>query len=325
MGAGRETNLSLRATFLLLLLANLVFFAWAALIDVAPEPPQSDSISGLPRLQLLSEVRARQPATPPASARTAGASTVTGSASVKGGASDTPAATNGAAAASAVHDPAASGDPAAIPAGAVSADRCVTVGPFSDVQRASEATALLRQRGFRPRPRVEATQQQGYWVYVGGFKSQAAETSAVRRLERNGVTDAKIMPASGDEGRRVSVGLFTRRDDAERRGRAVRSLGFNVQIEEQPPAGTARWIDVNLASSAQALPTESLLSLEEGGSRLEIAECPSDAQPSAVEEQPTEAGSTAEKAGTLAAPRAAPTSRPVLSKPLTAQGSPQPG
>ncbi len=330
--------MGLRITFFLLLLANLAFFAWAALIDVAPEPPPSDSISRLPRLQLLSEVRARQPAalrgaapmnaaptnaapTNAAPAATNDASAAKSGASDAGGASAGP---NGVSTASAVPAPAASGDPAASPAVAASADRCVTIGPFSDPQRLSEATALLQQRGFTPRPRVEATQKQGYWVYIGGLKSQSAEARAVRRLEQNGVTDAKVMPTSDEEGRRVSVGLFTRRDDAERRARAVRHLGLDVRIEEQQPADAARWVDVNLASSPQALPTETLLSLAEGGSRLEIAECPLNAQPSAVEEQPSEAGSAAEKPGTLTAPPA-PASRPVISKPLTAQGSPQPG
>ncbi len=316
----------MRATFFLLLLANLAFLAWATLIDVAPEPP-SDSIGQLPRLQLLSEVKERQQAASPASAAAKGVLPAPngGPTSTSG----TPAMTNGGSAASATQSSAASGGPAASPtassaatlAATVSAERCVTIGPFGDPGQASQATALLQDRGFAPRPRIEDSHQpHGYWVYIGGLKSASAETSAVQLLERSGVTDAKIMPTSDEEGRRVSVGLFTRRGDAERRARAVRSLGLSVQIEEQRQAEVASWVDVDLDSSAQALPTESLLALEEDGSKLEIAECPSDARPSGQ-------GVTPVKSGSVAAPAAppVPASKPALAKPLTAAGLPKPG
>lgn len=326
----------MRVTFLLLLLANLVFFAWATLIDVAPEPPVNDSIAHLPRLKLLSEVRARQPQ--PASSQMpapAGAPAPTNGASP--GNSGTSSAASGTSAASAAQSSSASGDPvgssAPSPAPLATADRCVTIGPFSDTQRASEATDLLRERGFLPRPRDEESRQQpGYWVYIGDLPSQPAAMSAVRRLERNGVTDARIMPASDVAGRRVSVGLFSRRADAERRARAVGALGLDARIEQQHAAATAHWVDVNLDSSTQVLPAESLLALEEDGSRLEIAECPSGAQASAADARAGEAGSASEKPGTAPSVRtgtqtAAPTpaSRPPLSKPLAAQGMPQSG
>lgn len=274
----------MRATFFLLLLANLAFLAWATLIDVAPEPP-SDSIAQLPRLQLLSEVKPRQPAVSPApAAATSGASATTATQGSPGNVDPAASSTTSAAASPA----------AASPAATASSERCVTIGPFGDPEQASEAVALLQDRGFAPRSHVEESHEpQGYWVYIGGLKSASAETRTVELLERNGVTDAKIMPSSDEDGRRVSVGLFTRHGDAERRARAVRSLGLSVQIEEQRQAKAASWIDVNLDSSAQALPTASLLALEEDGSKLEIEECPSDAAPSGQAATPEKEGSAA--------------------------------
>ncbi len=178
---------------------------------------------------------------------------------------------------------------------------------------------MLQERGFKPRPRVESTQRHGYWVYIDDLKSQSAEESVIRRLEKNGVTDAKVMPVSVARGRRVSVGLFTRRSDAERRARAVRGLGLDAQIEEQNPTESGHWLDVSLATSTESLPTESLLSLQDDGARLEIAECPSDIQPKAAQEQPGEAGSTSEKTSPLGAP-SAPPPKQAISKALTAQG-----
>ncbi len=335
----------MRVTFLLLVLANLAFLAWAALVDVTAEPPE-DGISRLPRLQLLSEVRAPQPsASQPSATHPSGpASGAPGVASgAPGATSGVPGPANGGAtgmnaassqgvpSSGASQSPLANPDPAVSPTVSASTDRCVTIGPFSDLERASEATELLRQRGFSPRPRVETPRQPaGYWVYIGGLGSQSAETSTVRRLKQNGLTDARIMPASDEEQRRVSVGLFTRRKDAERRARAVRGLGLEVQIEEQHPAQAAHWVDVSLDASTQALPAASLLALEEDGSRLEIAECPSSAPPAAAGVQPSEAGTGSERpatgsaAGSSTGTASPPMSRPALSRPLAAQRLPQP-
>jgi hypothetical protein len=136
---------------------------------------------------------------------------------------------------------------------------------------------VLRERGFMPRGRTAASgSPQGYWVFVGGLKTPADEASVLARLERNGISDAKVIRTS-DAGRRVSVGLFNGLNGAERRARAVRSLGLDAQVEPRSTT-EAHWVDVDLASSGQSLPAEGLLSLEEPGSRLEIKECPASEQ-----------------------------------------------
>jgi SPOR domain len=291
--------LSTRATFLLLLFANLAFLGWAALIDAPPEPPQSDSISNLPQLKLLSEVRRKAssvdpapaggsralvPAAPAAGSNITTAPAANGSAvaATPAGALSTGATRAGADSAGSAATPGASASSASLiaqsyPAGgrdaAGASRRCITIGPFTDPENAREAADVLRERGFVPHGRTAANRSpQGYWVFVGGLKTPADETSVLHRLERNGISDAKAMPTS-DAGRRVSVGLFNAIDGAERRARAVRNLGLDAQIEPRPAPET-HWVDVDLDSSGQSLPAEGLLSLEEAGSRLEIKECP---------------------------------------------------
>jgi sporulation related protein len=317
--------LSLRATFLLLLLANLAFLGWAALIDVPSEPPPSDSNSNLPQLKLLSEVRGKRsssdqapaagssalaPATPavagidttraPAANGSGGTAVSAGAASAgapSGGAASGGAAPGGAASAgtaptgpnSTISPVTASGesanaasrvaqnDPASGRNTASATRRCITIGPFTDPENAREAADVLRERGFTPHARTAANRSpQGYWVFVGGLKTPADETSVVHRLERNGISDAKVMPTSA-AGLRVSVGLFNALDGAERRARAVRLLGLDAQVEPRQ-APEVHWVDVDLDSSTQSLPAEGLLSLEEAGSRMEIKECPAPEQ-----------------------------------------------
>ena len=140
-----------------------------------------------------------------------------------------------------------------------------------------QAADLLQQRGFKSRERTEESPEEGYWVYVGGLKSDSDETAVVRRLEQNGVADAHAMPSSG-KGRRVSAGFFAERDGADRRARTVTALGLKAHIERRTQATNAHWVDVDIDSSSQSLPAEGLLALEEVGARLEIKECPSDGQ-----------------------------------------------
>ena len=286
--------MSLRATFLLLLLANLAFFGWAALIDVAPEPTPSDSIGNLPKLKLLNEVRGKrapseatpQPrssvsgpgapsatedhgSTPNGSGPNGTGGTAASAGSQPAGAASTGTTSAGATSAGAISPGAAAADPPSADA----SRRCITIGPFSDPLRARAAADVLRERGFTPRARTAASQPgQGYWVFVGGLKSPTDQTQVLQRLESNGISDAKAMPTL-DAGRSVSVGLFTSLGGAERRARAVRSLGLDAKVEPRPTQ-EVHWVDVDLNSSSQSLPAEGLLSLEEAGSRLEIKECP---------------------------------------------------
>lgn len=237
----------MRVVFLLLVAVNLIYLAWAGWIDEpAPAPPAPVSSDSLPALVLLSEDIARRSAGSPASAAAPVVPAVAQTAS------------------------------ASEPDG-----RCVSVGPFGDLAQAASAAALLRERGFDPRQRAEAGETwQGYWVFVGGLKSSADETKVVRALERAGINDAQAMPQSDEEGRRVSVGLFTEKEGAERRAQAVKRLGYAAEIVERKQAGSVYWVDMDIGSTDRAVPTEGLLSFENAGARLEIRVCPAAAEPS---------------------------------------------
>ena len=81
------------------------------------------------------------------------------------------------------------------------------------------------------------------------------------------------MPPRAD-GRRISVGLFSERAGADRRARAVKKLGLEPEVTERTQAGTVYWIDLSLGASDRAVPTDGLLSAEEGNSRIEVRVCP---------------------------------------------------
>jgi hypothetical protein len=230
-----------------LLALNVVYLAWAGLIDAPPAPPPAKQGGArLPQLALASEA-VREAAQSVSSASAHGAGQIVPAVADQGAAR------------------------------AVASGHCVSVGPFNDLARAARAAALLRDRGFTPQQRAEAGELwAGYWVYVGGLATSADETKVLKSLERAGITDAHVMPQV-DSGRRVSVGLFSERDRAEKRAEAVKRLGFVPEISERKQAGTVYWVDLELGSKDRTVPTEGLVTLEDAGSRLEIRMCPASA------------------------------------------------
>jgi hypothetical protein len=270
-----------RVVVLVLLALNLVYLAWAGWIDApAPAPPPTPAKAGdpLPQLVLVSEHLPRAATASP------------------------PSATSPAAAAStSLTQPVTSTTPP------VASERCVSVGPFNDLAQAARGAALLHDRGFEPKQRAEQGEQwEGYWVSVGGLRSPADETKLMKALDRAGIHDAHSMPAEQGE-KRVSVGLFSERDRAEKRAQAVKKLGFTADISERTQPGTVYWIDMDIGATERSVPTAGLLSLEDTGSRLEIRVCPS------IESPPP------------APNRAAPAPRDSRPAATTADAGPRPG
>jgi cell division septation protein DedD len=234
---------NVRTAVFVLIFANLVFMAWAHWIDVPVEPPVNPVDAKLPRLAL-----AREAPTPGATAS-------------KGAKAAEPQTASSPSEASA-----ASTTPAA--------RHCVSVGPFNDLPQETHAASLLQERGFTPQQRTEdGDVRDGYWVYVAGIKSAADETRVLRTLQEAGISDAHAVP-SADDGRRVSVGLFTERPRAERRARVVEHLGFSPDIVDRRRPGTLYWLDLDLGTSEAAVPTDGLVPADQGGLRVQVRACP---------------------------------------------------
>jgi hypothetical protein len=95
------------------------------------------------------------------------------------------------------------------------------------------------------------------------------------KLHSGGLADARVMPTPAPgEPRRVSVGLFNERDGAERRSRAVKSLGLTPVLAEQHQYQATYWVDINLTSPGQSVSTDGLLPAAATGTHLEIRDCP---------------------------------------------------
>lgn len=247
----------MRALFLLLLLANLAFFAWAQWIapSSAALPAASTAIE-VPRILLAGESSANIAVDEAPAALPAANGAATGEPPV-----------------------AASVAGAAVPPGS-EAGRCVSIGPLGDLDAAARVTRVLADLGYVPRQRpADGLVVSGYVVMVGGLAGPEEQARVQRRLERGGLTDAAALPARAASATdpaaatdyAVSAGLFSERRRAERRAELVRSIGLTPTIEERRGQGTVYWLDLELRSPAEPAALETM-GLADGS--LQIVPCP---------------------------------------------------
>ncbi|MGH8294392.1 MAG: hypothetical protein ACRETZ_02645 [Steroidobacteraceae bacterium] len=199
---------------------------------------------------------------------------------------------------------------------------CASVGPFDDLAIAGKAAALLQAKSFAPQQRtVQAPGIQRFWVHLDGFRSGAAVTRALHRLERGGIDDAEAMPPDAGV-RQISLGLFADRDRAESRAKTVRALGLDPRMDERMVPGTVYWLDLTLPNSSVSVPLKDVSDLEPAGatSSISVQPCPTATAPVPPPGPPAQAAPTPQ----VASPASAPLPVGILPKCKPGAGGPVP-
>jgi hypothetical protein len=267
----------MRIAFFGLLLANVLVFGWnqwlspsvaAPIAAASPGAGEGNGVAGERRIVLASEAPAPKVAAPAATdAAGNGDLVVPGSADLL---------------AAAVADASAP-----IPAGLAAMAgitgelrRCVSMGPFAGLDRAAQATTMLKQEGYEPRQRLaNGPVPDDYMVLIGQLKGEAEQGRVVGRLKRGGLDDAYPLPRLKD-GYAVSVGIFSQPRRAERRAAAVGRMGFKAEVVERTRSGTVYWIDFDLkAPSGGAATSDPLLKASDPSQKWQLTACP---EPKAV-------------------------------------------
>jgi SPOR domain len=173
-----------------------------------------------------------------------------------------------------VSAPAPGAHKVALNAAAAAGARCVSIGPFGDIGSSARAAAVLKDKGFDPQQRAVAGEtSDGFWVYVGGLTSEIQVEHVRQDLVFNGIKDAQAMADSGAPDRRVSVGLFSERDRADKRAKQVRNLGLKAEVAERRLPVSMYWVDVTPPSENSSVPIDDLLA-EGVGSKVGVQACP---------------------------------------------------
>jgi len=187
-----------RALFLLLLLANVGFFAWAHY--VSPPDAAADPLP-LTRQIEPEKVKIVTPNEIPAAA-------------------STPAATP------APRTPTASAAPAAAtPAATPAVLKCVEWGSFT-IADAPRAEKALEPLALGPRLAVRRTEETaGWWVFIPPQGNRAAAVRKAAELKALGVDEYFILQEAGPYRWSVSLGVFRNEDAAQARLATLRTLG----------------------------------------------------------------------------------------------------
>ena len=116
---------------------------------------------------------------------------------------------------------------------------CQAIGPFVSEEVLNEGVAWLKEHDRRGRVRAEKVKEQtGYWVYLPAMAPELAE-QIIAELEAKGVKDYY-------RGRRneISLGIYSKEDVAERRRQQIVALGYEPVLAPRFRNLRQYWIDL---------------------------------------------------------------------------------
>ena len=215
-----------RALIVLLLVLNLGVATWWATRQPPPTVPLVQP-PGVARLQLLSEVPARQTVRPVAVA------------------------------------PPVTEQPDAAATAPVPA-QCFSFGPYADAAAAATARARLQPMATRVATREQAaTPSRGWRVQMPPQASSEAAQAMAERIAAAGFSDFMIV-REGTEANAIALGRYGSEDTARRRAAALTAAGFDARPEPLGDARPTTWLDVlagagfdpHAAQAAAAAPTQ---------------------------------------------------------------------
>ena len=131
---------------------------------------------------------------------------------------------------------------------------CWSLGPFADAEQADHGLTLLTANGIKGRTQRRSTDTLiGYRVRLASQDSRRAAQEAADQLTAKGIKDIALVP-DGDRFM-IALGFFKHSESAQKRVRRISSLGYKPIMEEITRKKSAYWLDLYTATSATDLDT----------------------------------------------------------------------
>jgi cell division septation protein DedD len=133
----------------------------------------------------------------------------------------------------------------------MAARRCYVVGPFERDEPVDNMVNWLRGNGGRVQSRwTEERVPRSYWVYIAPLPNTEEARVMLRRLAADGLQDyVRVM--RGPMRNAISLGLFTKRESADRRVALLRSKGYEPLMDTRYEAERVQWLDVSSAKTGE--------------------------------------------------------------------------
>ena len=148
---------------------------------------------------------------------------------------------------------------------------CQRIGSFLEDQVASAAAQWLRQEGIAAEKVSGSEKVLGYRVYLPKYPVRDAAISVVEALRKKGVDDLYI-ETEAPHANSVSLGLYLQRSGAERRARQIQSLGYPTRIGNKETEQQVFWVDIQVESGRE-IPLNQLQAPVGQVQRLKINSC----------------------------------------------------
>lgn len=123
---------------------------------------------------------------------------------------------------------------------------CVTIGPLRGRSDADAAESRYRGEGMRTGMRKTFGKIFiGHWVQIRGIPSREEGDRMLAELHESGLQEAYLVQTD-DEGLKISLGLFSELDRAEKMELQAQSLGLDADIVARMQDGEVFFVDVAL-------------------------------------------------------------------------------
>lgn len=122
-------------------------------------------------------------------------------------------------------------------------DRCYTIGPFKEKNRAEEFSDAISVKVTKTgiRERKEKLQWR-FWVYLPDPGGRKKAVNLASELARKGLTDYYVI-ARGDNKNSISLGHFKDKSLAEKRFAAIKAMKFQPKMDSIEKEYTLYWLD----------------------------------------------------------------------------------
>lgn len=120
---------------------------------------------------------------------------------------------------------------------------CATLGPFERLDVAQVAEDRLESLGSAAAVRESGGQiRSGFWVYLPPYASRSEAKRVEDELRGKNVSDLFIVTGS-DQRNAISLGLFSTPERADQRAAEIGRLGYTPRVAERFRDATVYWVD----------------------------------------------------------------------------------
>ena len=130
---------------------------------------------------------------------------------------------------------------------------CFTYGPFPATEQVDELLNWFKERDIFASQRSEGEKEkQLFWIYLAPKETRESAIAAIEDLKNKGVRDFRLIN-SGDLLNAISLGLFSTQASVNKRLNELKSKGYQPIVVPYHEARVIYWVDVKLTNQQKLL------------------------------------------------------------------------